>query len=58
MYTSKELLAAALQGAPSPRIPCICPGGMMNMLSVPLMDLAQAYWPEAHQDPKTMAQLA
>ena len=58
MYTSEQILDTTLRGEKPPRIPCICPGGMMNMLSVSLMELAGVYWPQAHQDPEAMAQLA
>ncbi len=58
MYTSEQILDTTLRGEIPPRIPCICPGGMMNMLSVPLMELAGVFWPQAHQDPEAMAQLA
>lgn len=56
--TASERLAAVLQGSGADRLPCICPGGMMNMLTAQLMELAEAYWPEAHTDPAVMAKLA
>ncbi len=37
---------------------CICPGGMMNMISTELMEQAGIKWPEAHMDAKMMADLA
>ena len=56
--TSAALLADALHGEKGSRIPCICPGGMMNMLTEETMDLCHTYWPEAHSDPVLMARLA
>ncbi|OUN06330.1 hypothetical protein B5G43_09195 [Flavonifractor sp. An92] len=56
--TSARLLRQTLGGETPSRPPCLCPGGMMNMMTAQLMDLAGVYWPEAHQDPAVMAQLA
>lgn len=56
--TEKERLLAALQGSPVDRAPCICPGGMMNMISRELMQTTTAQWPAAHSDPQLMAELA
>ena len=56
--TSAALLASTLHGEKCCRVPCICPGGMMNMLTVDAMDLCETYWPEAHGDPVLMARLA
>nr|WP_245314904.1 methylcobamide:CoM methyltransferase MtbA [Methanococcus voltae] len=39
------------------RPPCICPGGMMNMIVKDIMDITNIYWPEAHNDPQKMADL-
>lgn len=58
MMTSVQRLYAATRQLPTDRPPCICPGGMMNMMTVPIMDLAGVYWPEAHTDPRVMAELA
>lgn len=58
MLTPKERLTAALQRAPVDRPPCICPGGMMNMIIEEFMDLSGISWPEAHSDPEKMAGLA
>ena len=55
---SKERLIKALKGADTDRSPCICPGGMMNMVVTALMEKANIHWPEAHTDPIKMAGLA
>ena len=56
---SGNLLYAAIHGSHvRMRPPCICPGGMMNMMTTDLMDLCGSYWPEAHTDPEEMAALA
>ena len=56
--TNKERLLAAASGEKVDRPPCICPGGMMNMVFVDAMDACGCYWPEAHTDPEKMANLA
>ncbi len=56
--TEKERLMAALRGLPTDRPPCICPGGMMNMITRELMDSTDAPWPAAHSAPELMANLA
>lgn len=38
--------------------PCICPGGMMNMITRDVMEASGCSWPEAHSDPYKMAKLA
>lgn len=58
MLTPKERLKNALDKKPVDRPPCICPGGMMNMVTAQLMDAVQIYLPEAHQDARKMADLA
>ena len=55
---SVDLLTAALHDGKPERIPCICPGGMMNMLTTEMMDHCCAAWPLAHTDKETMAKLA
>lgn len=55
---SKERLLNALKGAKTDRSPCICPGGMMNMVVTALMERVNIHWPEAHTDPIKMAGLA
>ena len=54
----KERLKKALHHEKTDRPPCICPGGMMNMITSDLMDKAGIYWPEAHMDAAQMAGLA
>ena len=39
------------------RPPCICPGGMMNMIIEDVMDISAVAWPEAHSDADKMAAL-
>lgn len=58
MLTPKERLGLALKGGKIDRPPCICPGGMMNMVVEELMDLTGCKWPEAHSNPILMANLA
>ncbi len=58
MLTPKKRLILALQKKPVDRPPCICPGGMMNMIVEELMDITGKTWPEAHSDPLLMADLA
>lgn len=58
MLTAKERLEKTLRKEPVDRPPCICPGGMMNMITTDLMDLCGVTWPEAHTDPEMMAKLA
>lgn len=56
--TEKERLKKAFHHEAVDRPPCICPGGMMNMITTELMDKSGASWPEAHTDPEMMARLA
>ena len=58
MLTEKERLDRALHHLEVDRPPCICPGGMMNMITTDLMDLCGITWPEAHTDAEMMAKLA
>lgn len=58
MLTPKERLELALKRESVDRPPCICPGGMMNMIVEEVMDLTGCKWPEAHIDPKLMSDLA
>ena len=57
MLTPKERLIKSLQKEKVDRPPCICPGGMMNMIIKDVMEITGAKWPEAHLDPKLMADL-
>lgn len=58
MLTPKERLKNILEGEPVDRPACICPGGMMNMITTDLMDAVKVYLPEAHNDARQMAELA
>lgn len=58
MLTEKERLDRALHHQDVDRPPCICPGGMMNMITTDLMDISGVTWPEAHTDAEMMAKLA
>ena len=58
MLTEKERLERALRHEEVDRPPCICPGGMMNMITTDLMDTCGVTWPEAHTDAQMMADLA
>ncbi|MDR1921071.1 MAG: methylcobamide--CoM methyltransferase, partial [Candidatus Adiutrix sp.] len=58
MMTEKERLQSALKGRPVDRPPCICPGGMMNMITRELMEKAETSWPQAHAEAGLMAELA
>ena len=54
----KERLKKALHHETTDRPPCICPGGMMNMITTDLMDRSGITWPEAHLNAEMMADLA
>jgi len=56
--TSAQLLEIALNGGRGERTPCVCPGGMMNMLTADMMEQCLAAWPQAHTDAGVMAKLA
>lgn len=58
MLTPKERLNNVMNGTAVDRPPCVCPGGMMNMVTSELMESADIYMPEAHTDPRKMAGLA
>lgn len=55
---AKERILKAMHQEPTDRPPCICPGGMMNMITTDLMDEADISWPEAHLNARMMADLA
>lgn len=55
---SKERLLSVLRGKKVDRVPCICPGGMMNMVITELMNECGVKWPEAHTDGEQMAELS
>lgn len=54
----KERLERILCGEPVDRPACICPGGMMNMVTAELMEACKVYLPAAHSDARMMADLA
>lgn len=58
VLTEKERLQKVLQREVTDRPPCICPGGMMNMITTDLMDACGIAWPDAHVDARKMADLA
>ena len=58
MLTPKERLILIFEGGHPDRPACICPGGMMNMVTKDLMEEVQVYLPEAHTDARKMADLA
>lgn len=58
MLTPKERLKTILEGKKADRPACICPGGMMNMVTEELMEKAKVFLPDAHTDPRKMAELA
>ena len=58
MTTANERLIKILKGERVDRPACICPGGMMNMVTKELQDVAGVYLPEAHTDARMMADLA
>lgn len=57
MLTPKERLYNVLRGNKVDRPPCICPGGMMNMIVEDVMDITGVAWPSAHMDAQMMADL-
>ena len=56
-FTQKDRLFAAAKKQAVDKPPCICPGGMMNMISRDIMQKSGCFWPEAHTDPEKMAGL-
>ncbi|MDO5135833.1 MAG: MtaA/CmuA family methyltransferase [Eubacteriales bacterium] len=58
MLTEKERLQKVMKGEKADRRPCICPGGMMNMVTAELMERSGIYLPQAHTDSEKMAALA
>ena len=58
MLTPKERLKLIFAVGRPDRPACICPGGMMNMVTKDLMEEVQVYLPEAHTDARKMADLA
>ncbi len=58
MLSASERLHLILDGEKADRPPCICPGGMMNMVTVGLQDEISVFFPDAHYDAEKMAALA
>jgi uroporphyrinogen-III decarboxylase len=58
MLDGTTRLKKALARRSVDRPPCICPGGMMNMVTRELMERSGFFWPEAHTNPSLMAALA
>lgn len=58
MLSPKDRLNKVLKREEVDRPPCICPGGMMNMVVKEASDEGDAKLPEAHSDGNLMADLA
>ncbi|MBV7275563.1 MtaA/CmuA family methyltransferase [Clostridium sp. PL3] len=58
MLSSKERLNMVLSGEKVDRPPCICPGGMMNMVTTELIEEVGIQFPHAHTNAQMMADLA
>lgn len=58
MMTPEERLKRIMNGEEADRPACICPGGMMNMVTAELMKECGIYLPDAHMDAEKMAGLA
>ena len=58
MMTPGERLKIIMDGKTADRAACICPGGMMNMVTAELMKTVGVYLPDAHSDAEKMADLA
>lgn len=58
MLSAKTRLLRTLKKEEVDRVPVICPGGMMNMVTRELMELTENYLPSAHKDAKKMSELA
>ena len=56
--SQKERLMAVARHEAVDRPPCICPGGMMNMMFKEIMENSGCLWPEAHLNAEKMAGLA
>lgn len=58
MITVKERLINTLSGDVVDRPPCICPGGMMNMVTEDIVKDANRQFVDVHHDPVAMADVA
>lgn len=56
--TDKERLINVFERKEVDRKPCICPGGMMNMITKDIMSSSNIFWPKAHTNAEAMAKLA
>lgn len=55
---AREVVLESLRGHVAPRPAVLCPGGMMSMAVVEVMEAAGAPWPLAHSDRDAMLRLA
>ncbi|MBI6874453.1 methylcobamide:CoM methyltransferase MtbA [Clostridium aciditolerans] len=58
MLLPKERLNKVFSGEKVDRPPCICPGGMMNMVTTELIEKVGIQFPEAHSNAEMMTDLA
>ena len=58
MLSETQRLKKALNRETVDRPPCICPGGMMNMITKGVMEAANVFWPDAHTNPNLLAGLS
>lgn len=58
MLTAKDRLNETLNKKSVDRPPCICPGGMMNMVTEDLIDKLGVDFIKAHHDPTLMTELS
>ncbi|AGY78247.1 methylcobamide:CoM methyltransferase MtbA [Clostridium autoethanogenum] len=58
MLSPKERLDKVFSGEKVDRPPCICPGGMMNMVTTELIEEVGIKFPEAHMSAQMMAGLS
>ena len=58
MLSPKERFNKVLSGEKVDRPPCICPGGMMNMVTTELLEEVGIQFPQAHTNAQMMADLA
>ena len=58
MLTAKERLDKVLKSQSVDRPPCVCPGGMMNMITTEIIEEKGLNFIDAHNDANIMADLA
>lgn len=58
MFTPKERLLNVLNNKTVDRPPCICPGGMMNMVTTELIEKLGIDFKTSHADPELMAKMS